>query len=180
MSDEVTREQIELMKDLKDAYSFDQKLFCQIADALNVMRGISWDRKDEIIPAIKAKDARIKELEDQVSILAQQKAQFDLDHKHIVESLEWTKTTLSNRDKHIVEQNREIASLKTLLDCKNETANTFMNQVKKLQAADVIQDAEITRLNEALKNFGKHKWHCRNDGCTCGFDEALSQTKEGK
>jgi hypothetical protein len=48
---------------------------------------------------------------------------------------------IKDRLDHPVDLEKEVKDLKYLLDCKNDTANTFMNQVKKLQAE-----------NQALRN----------------------------
>ena len=63
-----------------------------------------------------------------------------------------------------------------LLSMKNDTANTFMEQVKKLQAQN-------TELRDALEKYGRHlgadcpaSWNDKcgeNNVCTCGFTDAL-------
>ena len=49
------------------------------------------------------------------------------------------------------------------------------DDVREGVEAQVRYVAEITRLREALREYGHHKPHCKLDPCDCGILEALKE-----
>ena len=55
----------------------------------------------------------------------------------------------------LIKLRRELADCQSLLAHKNDTANTFMEQVRKLQSQIALKDAALKRVLESI-DFSDH------------------------